>query len=510
MPVQLLPVFELEETTIASLQSGLTSGKFTARGLTERYFTRIEAIDKHGPAVNAVIEINPDALPIADRLDKERLSKGPRSALHGIPVLIKDNIGTSDRMMTTAGSLALKGSAPAQDAFVVRRLREAGAVLLGKTNLSEWANIRHGGGRSIGGWSGRGGLTRNPYALDRSAGGSSSGSAVAVSTNECVVAIGTETIGSIIGPSSANGIVGIKPTVGLVSRSGIIPVTHSYDTAGPMARTVADAAALLSVLAGFDPQDQPTTPLRTKSVPDYTQFLDPAGLRGARIGVLRQNFGFSDHADRLMEDAIREMKRQGAVLVDPLEVPNTGFGDSIQEVLLTELKADLNRYLEALGPNAPVKSLKDVIEFNEGHRREEMPYFGQVFFEKAEQKGPLTDKKYLEALEKTRKLSRDEGIDAAMDKHQLDALIGPSGGPASPTDLVNGDRGNQASSILPAVAGYPHITVPAGFAFGLPVGISFFGRAWSEPVLLKLAYSFEQATRQRKPPRFLPTADLAV
>jgi amidase len=500
--------FELDEMTIADLQQGLSSGKFTVRSLTEKYLARIRAIDQHGPAVNAVIQINPDALQIADALDKERRTKKPRGPLHGIPVLIKDNIGTADRMMTTAGSLALLGSIPSHDAFLVSRLRQAGAVILGKTNLSEWANIRSN--RSTSGWSGRGGQTRNPYALDRNPCGSSSGSGVAVSANQCAVAVGTETSGSIICPSTTNGIVGIKPTVGLVSRSVIIPIAHSHDTAGPMARTVADAAALLSVLAGHDPQDSATAFLIDKPAVDYTRFLDPAALRGARLGVVRKNFGFSDAVDRLMEDCLAEMKRQGAVLVDPVEVGPATFGDSILEVFLTELKAGLNAYFAALGPAAPVHSLKEVIEFNEKHRRQEMPYFGQDLFEKAEAKGPLTNKDYLAALEKNREMSRTKGIDEAMDKHQLDALLGPSGGPAWTTDLLNGDRSRGGSSGLPAAAGYPHITVPAGFVYGLPVGISFFGRAWSEPVLVKLAYAFEQATHHRKPPHFAPTADLSV
>ncbi|MGZ4820046.1 MAG: amidase [Terriglobales bacterium] len=498
--------FNLEELTIAEMQKGLASGKFTARSLAEGYLARIDALDKRGPAVNAVIEINKDALQIADALDKDRGK--PRGPLHGIPVLIKDNIGTHDRMMTTAGSLALLGSTPPKDSTVAAKLRAAGAVILGKTNLSEWANIRSN--RSTSGWSGRGGQTRNPYALDRNPCGSSSGSGVAVSANLCAAAVGTETSGSIICPSTTNGIVGIKPTVGLVSRSVVIPISHTHDTAGPMARTVADAAALLTVLAGYDPEDSATEPLRDKPAVDYTRSLDPSGLRGARIGVLRKNFGFSDAVDRLMEDALAEMKRQGAVLIDPVEVATTQIGESILEVFLTELKADLNAYLASLGPSAPVHSLKEVIEFNEKHRREEMPYFGQDLFEKAEEKGPLTNKDYLAAMEKNRDLSRTKGIDAAMDKNQLDAIVGPSGGPAWTTDLLNGDRSRGGSSGLPAAAGYPHITVPAGFVYGLPVGISFFGRAWSEAVLIKIAYAFEQATHHRKPPRFAPTADLTV
>jgi amidase len=485
----------------------MESGQYTARSITEKYLQRIEDIDRHGPKVNSVIELNPDALEIAQALDDEGKERGMRGPLHGIPVLIKDNIDTADKMMTTAGSLALMGAPkPPKDSFVASKLRKAGAVILGKTNLSEWANIRSN--RSTSGWSGRGGQTRNPYALDRNPCGSSSGSGVAVSANECAVAAGTETSGSIICPSNANGIVGIKPTLGLVSRSVIVPIAHSHDTAGPMARNVADAATLLTALAGYDPQDSATAPLRDKAAVDYTRFLDPNGLRGARIGVVRKNFGFSDAVDRVMEDALAEMKRQGAVLIDPVEVGPSNFGDSILEVFLTELKADLNAYLATLGPSAPVSTLKEVIEFNEKHRQQEMPYFGQDLFEKAETKGPLTNKDYLAALEKNRELSRTKGIDEAMDKHQLDALVGPSGGPAWTTDLLNGDRSRGGSSGLPAMAGYPHITVPAGFIYGLPVGISFFSRAWSEPVLIKLAYGFERATHHRKPPQFLATADL--
>ncbi len=498
--------FVLEEMSIADMQKGIASGRFTARKLAETYLARIDAIDKHGPAVNSVIEINPDALQIADSLDKERKSGKIRGPLHGIPVLIKDNIGTHDRMMTTAGSLALLNSIPPEDSMVARKLREAGAVILGKTNLSEWANIRSN--RSCSGWSGRGGQTRNPYALDRNPCGSSSGSGAAVSANLCAVAVGTETSGSIICPSTTNGLVGIKPTVGLVSRSVVVPISHTHDTPGPMARTVADAAALLTVLAGYDPKDEATAALRDKPAIDYTRSLDPNGLRGARIGVLRKNFGFSDAVDRLMEDALAEIKRQGAEVIDPVEVATTQIGDTILEVFLTELKADLNAYLAALGPSAPVKTLKDVIEFNQKHSREEMPYFGQDLFEKAEEKGPLTNKDYLAALEKNRDLSRTKGIDAAMEKHQLDAIVGPSGGPAWVIDELNGDRSRGGSSGLPAAAGYPHITVPAGFVYGLPVGISFFGKAWSEPTLIKIAYAFEQATHHRKPPKFLPTADL--
>ncbi len=501
--------FELDETSIADLQEAMKAGKQSARSLTEKYLERIEAIDKHGPALNAVIEVNPDAIAQAEALDKERKDKGPRGPLHGIPVLIKDNIDSADRMSTTAGSLALVGASAPKDSFVVDRLRQAGAVLLGKTNLSEWANIRSSSSTS--GWSGRGGLTRNPYALDRNTSGSSSGSGAGVAANLCVVAVGTETDGSIVSPSSINGIVGLKPTVGLVSRAGIIPISHSQDTAGPMGRSVRDVAILLGVLTGVDPDDKFTADSKGKSAADYSKALDPKGLQKARIGVVRKFFGFNDAVDALMNDALDVMKRQGAELVDPADIETIGkFDDTELTVFLYELKAGLNAYLSRLGPKAPVHSLKEVIEFNQKNRKKEMPYFGQDLFEKSEAKGPLTTKEYVEALENDRKLSRVEGIDKVMDKHKLDALVAPTAGPAWLTDLVNGDSGKGGCSTPAAVAGYPHITVPAGFVDGLPVGISFFGRAWSEATLLKLAYSFEQATKLRKPPLFRPTVAFGV
>jgi amidase len=501
--------FELDEITIAELQEGMKSGKYMAASLVEKYQARIREIDKAGPVVNSVIEINRDAMKIARELDHERKAKGPRGPLHGIPVLIKDNIGTHDRMQTSAGSLALVGAIPAKDSFVARKLREVGAVILGKTNLSEWANYRST--HSTSGWSGRGGLTRNPYALDRNPCGSSSGSGAATSANLCTVAIGTETDGSIVCPSSANGLVGIKPTLGLISRSGIVPISHSQDTAGPMARTVADAAVLLSALAGEDPEDAATAESKGKAQLDYTAFLDPNGLKGARIGVVRKLFGFSDAVDKLMNEAIAEMKRQGAEVIDPAEIASLHkLGDGEDLVLQYEFKADLNAYLARLGPGAAVHTLAELIDFNEKNKEKEMPYFGQELFTKSEARGPLTTKEYLDALEKNHKLAGAEGIDATMDKLKLDALVAPTGGPAWTTDLINGDHFSGGSSEAAAVAGYPNITVPAGFVFGLPVGISFLGRAWSEPTLIKIAYSYEQATRHRAAPRFLATADLTV
>ena len=508
-PAPEIKPFELEEVTIAELQDGMKSGKFTARSLVEKYRARIDevdkpAADKGGPALNAIIELNPDALSIAQALDQERKAKGPRGPLHGIPVLIKDNIDTADQMMTTAGSLALVGSKPPKDSFVAQKLRAAGAVILGKTNLSEWANIRSS--HSTSGWSGRGGLTKNPYALDRNPCGSSSGTGAGISANLAAVGIGTETDGSIVCPSSSNGLAGIKPTVGLVSRAGIIPISHSQDGAGPMCRTVRDAAILLGALTGVDPDDAATAASAGQSHTDYAQYCDPNGLKGARIGVARKYFGFSDTVDALMEQALAVMKQLGATLVDPADIPTLGkFDESELLVFMYELKADLNAYLARLGPGAPVRTLQDVIDFNERNRQKEMPYFGQDLFLKAQAKGPLTEKEYVDALAKNHQLARTEGIDALMDQHQLDAIVAPTGGPAWLTDLINGDHSAGGSSNAAAVAGYPNINVTAGFLSGLPVGISFFGRAWSEPGLIKLAYSFEQATKARQAPKFLPS-----
>ena len=496
--------FELDEVTIADLQSGMASGKYSSHSITEKYLQRIDEIDKQGPALASVIEVNPDALSISDGLDKERQAGHVRGPLHGIPILIKDNIDTADRMQTTAGSLALLGSKPARDSFMAQKLREAGAVILGKTNLSEWANIRSS--HSSSGWSGRGGLTKNPYALDRNPCGSSSGSGTAAAASLCAAAIGTETDGSVVCPSSANGIAGIKPTLGLLSRSGIVPIAHSQDTAGPMARTVHDAAILLTALAGVDPRDSATAESQGKAA-DYTQFLDPNGLRGARIGVARKYFGFNDAVDELMNNLIAEMKAAGAEIIDPADLPSHGKFDSTEfSVLLYELKADLNAYL-AGRPGAPA-SLKDIIDFNDRNKEKEMPFFGQDLFIKAQAKGPLTTKEYVDALDTNHRLSRKEGIDAVMDQFKLDALIAPTGCPAWITDLVNGDHAPGGSSNAAAVAGYPDITVPAGFIFGLPVGISFFGRAWSEPTLFKIAYGFELLTKARKPPQFLAMTKL--
>jgi amidase len=503
--------FELAETTIADLQEGMKSGRLTSRSIAEKYIGRIEAVDRQGPTLRSVIELNPDALKIAEALDNERREKGPRGPMHGIPVLIKDNIDTADKMATTAGSLALVGSKPHADAFVIRQLRQAGAVILGKTNLSEWANIRSN--RSTSGWSGRGGLTKNPYALDRNPSGSSSGSAVAVSSNLCAVAIGTETDGSIVSPSSINGIVGIKPTVGLISRSGIIPIAHSQDTAGPMARNVGDAAILLSAMAAGNDEYDTNMAKSMNAVPpgvDYTQYLNPSGLKGRRIGIVRKHFGFHRDVDKVIDNALDALKAQGAILVDPANIPTIGQFDAAElTVLLYELKADLNHYLSTLGSSAPVHSLKEIIDFNERNVQTEMPYFGQEFFLKSEANGPLTNKEYREALHRCRTLARKEGIDAVMDKQSLDALVAPTDGPAWLTDLIDGDHFIGSSSTAAAVAGYPSITVPAGYVHGLPVGISFFGRAWSEPILLALAYAFEKATKHRQAPAFLLAADFS-
>ena len=499
---------EFDEISVSELQEGMKSGKYTARSIVEHYLDRIDRIDKHDVNLNSIIELNPDALDIADAMDNESKEKGARGPMHGIPVVIKDNIDTADRMMTTAGSLALAGSKPPEDSFLVKQLRKSGAVILGKTNLSEWANIRSS--HSTSGWSGRGGLTRNPYALDRNTSGSSSGTAAAVSGNLTAVGIGTETDGSIVSPSSICGIVGIKPTVGLISRTGVIPISHSQDSAGPMARSVSDAATLLGALVGVDTDDKASRASSGKYQTNYTKFLDANGLKGARIGVVRSYFGFHEGVDIVINSAIETIKKCGAVVVDPVELKSlTKLGNAEDIVLQTELKADMKSYLDRLGPNAPVHTLKDIIDFNERHKDTEMPYFGQDIFIKAEARGTLRGKEYLDALAKCHRLLRAEGIDMVMKKHNLDALVAPTDSPAWMTDLVDGDHFLGGSSQAAAVAGYPSVTVPAGFVFGLPIGISFFGSAWSEPVLIKLAYSFEQASKVRKPPEFRETVDLA-
>jgi amidase len=495
---------ELFERTVVELGEMMERGTLTSRALTQRYLSRIDAMDKRGPAVNAVIELNPDALAIADERDAERKAGKVRGPLHGIPVLIKDNIDSADKMRTTAGSLALATNTPAQDAFILERLRAAGAVLIGKTNLSEWANFRST--HSSSGWSGRGGQTRNPYVLDRNPCGSSSGTGAAIAADFATVGIGTETDGSIICPSSINGLVGIKPTVGLWSRSGIIPISASQDTAGPMARTVADAAVLLGALVGVDPRDNATAASRGKSATDYTKFLKAGALKGARIGVARNLAGFSDFVDAKLNEAVAAMERAGATIVDKANLATAGkFGDAEGIVLDYEFKAGINAYLASLGPNAPYKSLADLIAFNERERAREMPWFGQEIFLRAQKCGPLTDKKYLDARAKCLRLARTEGIDAVMTKHKLDAIISPSNQPAWPTDWLNGDHFTGGDTSFAAIAGYPSITVPMGYVRELPVGLSFTARAWQEGKLISLAYAFEQATKARRAPSFLPT-----
>lgn len=501
----------MEDITIGELQGQMASGQTTARAVTQGYLERIEALDRNGPRVNAVIEINPEALAIAEALDAERAAGKLRGPLHGIPVLLKDNIDTGDRMQTTSGSLALEGTPARRDAFIVRRLRAVGAVILGKANLSEWANFR--GKHSVSGWSSRGGLTHNPYALDRSACGSSSGSAAAVAASFCAAALGTETDGSIICPAQTNGIVGLKPTLGLLSRSGIVPIAHSQDTAGPMARTVTDAALLLGALTGIDPRDPVTRLSRGHAHRNYTGFLEPGGLTDARIGVARKMAGTDPRVLAVFEGCVGVLRQQGAVVVDPAEVPNFDvFGPTELEVLYCEFKAGLNAYLAGRGRTTHVRTLEDVIRFNDEHKGRMMPYFGQERMRLAQEKGPLSSRKYRQALARNRRLTRREGIDAVMRKHRLDALVVPSGGPAWLIDLANGDphSWDMESTSPAAVAGYPHLTVPAGHIFGLPVGLSFFGRAWSEPTLLRLGFAFEQATRVRLPPRFPESVDIAA
>jgi len=508
-PFRAPQAFALEETTIAQLQDGMKAGRLTSRGITQAYLDRIAALDRQGPSLRAVLETNPDALTIADALDVERRRGKIRGPMHGIPVIVKDNIDTHDKMQTTAGSLALEGNIALRDAFIVERLRAAGAVILAKANLSEWANFRSS--RSSSGWSGRGRQCRNPYVLDRTPSGSSSGSAVSVSANLCTVAIGTETDGSITSPANACGIVGLKPTVGLVSRAGIIPIAHSQDTAGPMSRSVADAAALLTALAGVDPRDPATADAQGHVAKDYTAFLDANGLKGARIGVQARS-GNNPIVDQVLEQAIAVLKTQGAEVVDPAPIETAGqLGTNERDVLQYEFKADLNAYLATMPANVKPRTLADLIAWNAANETLEMPFFGQETFIASQARGPLTDQAYLDARAKCVELTRAKGLDATMDKNKLDAMLGPSGGIASLVDLAGGGGGGggPGSSQFPAVSGYPHITVPAGFHYGLPLGVSFFGRAWSEPVLIRLAYAFEQATKARKAPEFIPTISLS-
>ena len=500
-----IPPFEFDEVTVDDLQRMMESGEHTARSITQAYIERIEAMDRQGPELRSMIEINPDALEIADELDAERRAGGPRGPLHGIPVALKDNLDTHDRMTTTAGSLALEGSIPPRDSFVAERLRAAGAILLGKANMSEWAYFR--GERATSGWSARGGQCVNPYALNRNPCGSSSGSGVAASANLCALTVGTETGGSIMCPSSSNGIVGIKPTVGLWSRSGIIPISHSQDTAGPMTRTVRDAAILLGGAVGVDPRDEATSRSEGNFHTDYTQFLDSAGLEGARIGVARSFTGFDPRVMALFEDAIQAMRDAGAVIVDPANLPVANWRDELPLIVLEyEFKTDLNAYLATLGPDAPVRTLAEIIEFNEQNAELEMPYFGQQRMIASQARGPLTDEVYLNAVRTIQRGNREDGIDALMNEHQLDAIVAPTRDLPWTTDHIKGDRLDGGSSAGPAaIAGYPDISVPMGFVSGLPAGVSFFGRAWSEPVLIRIAYAFEQATQHRRAPTFSPT-----
>lgn len=497
--------FELAGHGVADLAEAMESGRWTARQIAARYIDRIRALDRRGPELRHVLEVNPDALSVAGRLDRERERGEVRGPLHGVPVILKDNIDTADRMDTSAGSLALAGTPAPRDAFVVERLREAGAVILAKANLSEWANFRST--ESSSGWSARGGQGRNPYALDRTPCGSSSGSAAAVAAEYAPLAVGTETDGSVTCPASMCSAVGVKPTLGLWSRSGIVPISHSQDTAGPMAKSVEDAAILLGALTGVDPRDPRTKESRGHAASDYTEFLDPGGLEGARLGVVRDEwFGYTEETDRVGEEALDALESAGAELVDDVELPHAGeYGDAEFTVLLYEFRADLNAYLEDRARRSgglPIRSLEDAIRFNEENRDREMPWFGQDIFEMAADKGSLESEEYREALERAKRLSGPEGIDTALDEHDLDALVGMTTGPAWPIDLVNGDAGGGSATSPAAVAGYPHVTVPAGYVHGLPVGFSFVGTAWSEPDLLRFAGAFERERDAREPPAF--------
>lgn len=494
-------IFELNEFTISDFQKKMVAGELTSVQICQKYLERIRFVDM---VLRSVVEINPDVLEIAGKLDEERKAGKVRGQLHGIPVLIKDNIDTFDKMQTTAGSLALEGNIANIDAFIVQKLRDAGAVILGKTNMSEWANFRSGSSSS--GWSGRGGQVRNPFCTDRSPCGSSSGTGAAVSANLCAIGIGTETNGSIVCPSGINGIVGIKPTLGLWSRRGIIPIAHSQDTAGPMTRTVTDAAILLGALAAFDPTDAETHLEKATFYNDYTQFLDLSGLEGKRIGVAFEMTGFNTKVDELFNKAILTLKEKGAEIVENVKFNNLRKWDEPSyQVLLYEFKADLNKYLSE--HNATVKNMEEIIDFNRKNGEKEMPWFGQDIFELAQTKDDLNSEEYLKVLKDSKLFAGKEGIDAVMNEYNLDAIIAQTNGPAWTIDLVNGDHFSGGSSSPAAISGYPNITVPMGYVHGLPVGISFFGRAWSEPVLLKIAFAYEQASKHRKAPEFLKTID---
>ena len=496
----------LLEAGVAEQQARMTKGTLSSHSLVRQYLARIAAVDRAGPRINSVIELNPEALAIAKELDRERAAGKVRGPLHGIPVLLKDNIATGDKMSTSAGSLALDGVRASKDAHIAARLRAAGAVIIGKTNLSEWANMRSS--RSTSGWSARGGLTRNPYALERNTSGSSSGSGAAVAASLATFAVGTETDGSIVSPSSACGVVGIKPTLGLVSRSGIIPIAHSQDTAGPMARTVRDAAMLLAAMAGVDERDAITREGVGKTGDYLAATSNRDGLKGKRIGVARDFFGKSDKVDAVIERALLVLKAQGATLVD-VKVPNTDkYDDPEFEVLLSEFKPGLAAYLAEYAPHAAIKNMADVIAFNKRHSDKEMAHYGQKYLELSEAKGSLDSKQYKEALATCRRYSREEGIDKVMQENKLDALVAPTGGSAWITDLVNGDHYGGSFSSPAAVAGYPHITVPAGHTNGLPIGISFVGAAFSEAALIRMAYDYEQATLHRRAPRYLASVNL--
>jgi amidase len=496
---------KIEELTLADIAAAFADGRLTSRALTQAYVDRINAVNVRGAQLRAVLETNPRALEIAASLDAERLSKGPRGPLHGVPILIKDNVETADRMMTTAGSLALEGWYAPKDAPLVERLRAAGAVILGKTNLSEWANFRST--HSSSGWSARGGQTRNPYALNRTPSGSSSGSAVAVSANLCALAVGTETDGSIVSPASINGIVGLKPTVGLVSRSGVIPLSHSQDTAGPLTRTVRDAAVLLGAMAGPDPADPASVAVGTRFENDYTQYLNPDGLRDARLGIARRFFAENAPLNRFLDRCITTLEKAGAIIVDPADLPpQDGLGDSEQTVLLYEFKSDLNAYLARMPEGMKVRSLEELIRFNDAQAAREMPIFDQELFHQAQAKGGLGDAAYHKARETCLAATRSGGIDAVLAKHKLDAIVALTSGPAWLIDDINGDSDTGGCSSPAAIAGYPHITVPAGLYRGLPIGLSFFGTAFSEPVLLRLASGFEQVAKGRVTPKFSASA----